>query len=656
MSHENLRAVILTALPVEFKAVRSFLADITERQHPQGNVYERGEFSSDGKTWDIGIAEIGAGNPMAAMETERAIEFFKPQVILFVGIAGGIKDVNIGDVVAATKIYGYESGKAEAELFKLRPELGLGAYALVERAKAEARNESQNWLQRLPSVPKIKPNVKVAPIAAGEKVIAATESAICEFIKTNYSDAVAVEMEGYGFLKAAYANQQRSSAIVVRGISDLIDNKNSGRGKKSEKARQEKAALHASAFAFQILANFDPNIGVTGVQLSYSVNSQAWERLFDCFQAADIEIIAPLCQQVFEDRLTPIERDPYPELSQLSNLSNLQEVFKRKDDLGLAVEWVSRVIAAFNQPAEGAAERPVPATLQTWYNYNKSSELEIEPIKKPPGYLLIVLDPIDDRDQVAFTAELHLPNTPPKALLEEKDKKEMRCSINEVGDLLAEAICAVGNVKTIEIFLPWQHLNQPIHQWEIQVNKRLQGRHSRRSLWKIPRDTLVRSLDRLQEEDWIDEWIEDMKDLWPQLQNVAMEKFPDVCCSTNTLDFECLEIDLLDKLVFKFLSALPEDQDDLQNLLYLVIFSKVPVWLWSYGRPGDAVAFSAAIDLLLSAKNLTDSATFAQAIRKQRVKLPHLGVLCDCPTRLPVLVDWKNSRLRQPAAASSLSA
>jgi nucleoside phosphorylase len=260
MSHENLRAVILTALPVEFEAVRSFLSNITERQHPQGNVYEQGTFSSDGKTWDIGIAEIGAGNPMAAMETERAIEFFKPQVILFVGIAGGIKDVNIGDVVAATKIYGYESGKAEAEVFKLRPELGKSNYPLVQRAKAEARSENQDWLRRLPRVPEPKPNVKVAPIAAGEKVIAATESDVCQFIKINYNDAIAVEMEGYGFLEAAYANQG-VSAIVVRGISDLIDNKNSDIDQESEEIRQEKAALHASAFAFQILANFDPSIG-----------------------------------------------------------------------------------------------------------------------------------------------------------------------------------------------------------------------------------------------------------------------------------------------------------------------------------------------------------------------------------------------------------
>lgn len=171
-------AVILTALPVEYLAVRDHLTALQEEVHPQGTIYERGQFAGEGQSWEVGLVEIGAGNPGAALEAERAIAYFKPEVILFVGVAGGLKDIALGDVVASTKVYGYESGKAEV-LFRPRPEIGLAAYSLEQRARAEARKG--NWLRRLAVVPEPRPRVFVAPIAAGEKVVASTQSAVFEF-------------------------------------------------------------------------------------------------------------------------------------------------------------------------------------------------------------------------------------------------------------------------------------------------------------------------------------------------------------------------------------------------------------------------------------------------------------------------------------------
>ncbi|MGB0383442.1 MAG: tetratricopeptide repeat protein [Ardenticatenaceae bacterium] len=250
-SQKPWRAVILTALEVEYMAVRAHLTELKEEIHSSGTIYERGTFWANEHTWEVGIVEIGAGNTTAALEAQSAIQHFNPEVIFFVGVAGGVKDVKLGDVVIATKIYDYESGKA-GEAFRPRPQLGNSSRALVQRARVERR--PKNWLQRIkPQLSNQRPKVFIGPIAAGEKVVASTESATAQLLRDNYSDTLAVEMEGYGFLQAVQAYPQ-VQALVIRGISDLID----GKSQADAEGWQETASRHASAFAFEVLAKWKP--------------------------------------------------------------------------------------------------------------------------------------------------------------------------------------------------------------------------------------------------------------------------------------------------------------------------------------------------------------------------------------------------------------
>jgi nucleoside phosphorylase len=135
------RAVVVTALPVEFSAVCEHLEGRKEDTHPQGTVYERGLFRPGvGREWEVVVVEIGAGNPAAAAEVERAITYCRPNVVLFVGVAGGLKDVAIGDVVAASKVYSYEFGKESAG-FKPRPASHDSNYRLTPRQSGSQERE-----------------------------------------------------------------------------------------------------------------------------------------------------------------------------------------------------------------------------------------------------------------------------------------------------------------------------------------------------------------------------------------------------------------------------------------------------------------------------------------------------------------------------------
>ncbi len=247
-SPPELRAVIITALPVEFSAVCEHLERTSEIEHPhEGSIYTRGLFSAQGRCWEVFVVEAGTNNAGAAVETERAIREFKPKVALLIGVAGGLKDVKPGDVVVASGVYNYESGK-ETDEFLSRPKGGESSYPLMQRARAEAR--AGEWQSRIKNKrPEHNPQARIGPIVAGEKVLTNTHGPVYLSIRRQYNDALAVEMEGSGFMEAVRKNANLD-AIVVRGISDLLD----GKSKMDSNGWQEVASRHASAFAFEILA------------------------------------------------------------------------------------------------------------------------------------------------------------------------------------------------------------------------------------------------------------------------------------------------------------------------------------------------------------------------------------------------------------------
>lgn len=67
-----------------------------------------------------------------------------------------------------------------------------------------------------------------------------------------------VVARSYGFLHGAYLNQH-VCALVVRGISDLVD----GKANADRTGSQERASRHASAFCFEVLAKLDTCPGET---------------------------------------------------------------------------------------------------------------------------------------------------------------------------------------------------------------------------------------------------------------------------------------------------------------------------------------------------------------------------------------------------------
>ncbi|WP_307783671.1 5'-methylthioadenosine/S-adenosylhomocysteine nucleosidase [Streptomyces spinoverrucosus] len=240
--------VVLTALALEYAAVRSHAEDREELVHRDGTRVERGRLP--GTDWYVALAELGEGNRTAAALATQIIDWLEPEAMLFVGVAGSLKDdIGLGDVVVGTKVYGIHGGKQTPNGFLVRPEAWPVSNALVSAARSAVRDMSD-----------VRAHLK--PIASGDVVLADAESEIARHLREHYNDAAAIEMEGAGALQAAHLNGQLH-ALVIRGISDSA---NAAKHEADAAGSQERAAAQAASVAVAVLRKHQPRGGSSDSQ------------------------------------------------------------------------------------------------------------------------------------------------------------------------------------------------------------------------------------------------------------------------------------------------------------------------------------------------------------------------------------------------------
>ncbi|MER6568785.1 SAV_2336 N-terminal domain-related protein [Streptomyces sp. NPDC001093] len=231
-------AVVITTLPMEYAAVRVHLDDPEERVHPTyGTRAEIGRLA--GTRWRVAVLEPPEA-PVPASLIAQTVFWLEARVVLFVGIAGSLKDsVTVGDVVVATEEYVLRPDPHSTEGSRYHPELRLGSPHLQYQARLALREDTRVHFGRLVALP----------------VVGDGPASLDRNLWQYVSDAIAVSgAEMAGSLFPSYL-EGTAQALAIRGISDTLDAAKQGSG---AAGTQRWAAAQAAAVAVKVLRESAP--------------------------------------------------------------------------------------------------------------------------------------------------------------------------------------------------------------------------------------------------------------------------------------------------------------------------------------------------------------------------------------------------------------
>ncbi len=214
---------ILGAFEREITLLEDELTD-TQEQRIEGIKFVSGKLS--GKR--VVIAFTGIGKVNAAMTTTLLIEHFKPNKVIFTGIAGAVnQQLQPGDIVIAEKIAHHDMGTIWPEgLFHKGVKNRLSGWEnpvffpadeqLLKLAELAAEQVELGTIQM--STTERAPKVVKGVVVTGDAFIASADK--CAELRKKLN-ADAVEMEGAAVAQICY--QRQIGCLVIRSISDKAD-------------------------------------------------------------------------------------------------------------------------------------------------------------------------------------------------------------------------------------------------------------------------------------------------------------------------------------------------------------------------------------------------------------------------------------------------
>ena len=161
---------------------------------------------------NIILTESGIGKTNAARTTQILIDYYKPEAIFNIGVAGGIaKNLKVGDIIISISLVQHD--------FDITAFNHPKGYIPNIGNNIPIDNNLLNTTKTILDTNNI--SYKEGLIASGD--IFCTKESMATKINTQFN-ALCVEMEGASIAQTAYLS--KTPCLVIRSISDCPDNNN----------------------------------------------------------------------------------------------------------------------------------------------------------------------------------------------------------------------------------------------------------------------------------------------------------------------------------------------------------------------------------------------------------------------------------------------
>lgn len=226
-NHKRFDVAIITAIfKDEFENIKPILNDVQELED-ETKIYKAGKLENS-KGREISVVAINqdkTGIVDAAVLATEIINKFNPEYLIMTGVCGGHGDeINLGDIVVASKVFLHQKGK----------ETNVGFQNEVSQCELNAKLINiirDNGEEILRLVKEGDPSrssglqLHIEPMSCGLSVINKND-----YFKDNISkidrNIIAVDMESFSIVRACqYSNDNKTQPIIIKSIMDKTINK-----------------------------------------------------------------------------------------------------------------------------------------------------------------------------------------------------------------------------------------------------------------------------------------------------------------------------------------------------------------------------------------------------------------------------------------------